>query len=337
MRVVSLFSGSGGLDLGFRQAGFDLIWAVDNYPDAVASYQSNLGSHVLQADVRTVDVGDVPEADIVIGGFPCQGFSVANVGRSRHDERNGLYLEFVRFVKRLKPRFFVAENVKGILSLARGQVFAMILADFQSAGFRAVYSVLRAADYGVPQNRERVFLLGMREDLSHDLSLFPPPRTHIEPGSSAEAGLLPWMSVGEALSGLPDPDSDHDIPNHDDYSKYKLRFNGYLGHRRVCPDRPAPTLTARGDMRGGVVVIHHPSNERRITPREAAIIQGFPSDYRFEGSRTSCYRQIANAVPPPMAAAVAASVRRIASSSEQVRVRHGTHLTHQSHIQFSIL
>ena len=102
MRVVSLFSGSGGLDLGFRQAGFDLIWAVDNYPDAVASYRRNLGNHVVQADVCTVDVGDVPEADVVIGGFPCQGFSVANIGRSRHDKRNGLYLEFVRFVKRLK-------------------------------------------------------------------------------------------------------------------------------------------------------------------------------------------------------------------------------------------
>ena len=310
---------------------------MDNFPDAVASYRRNLGNHVLQADVRAVNVCDVPAADVIVGGFPCQGFSVANVGRTRRDKRNALYLEFVRFIKGKRPRFFVAENVKGILSLADGQIFALILSDFESAGYRVVFSVLRAADYGVPQNRERVFLLGMREDLNHDLSLFPPPRTHIEPDSSESAGLPPWKSVGEALRRLPDPDSDHGIPNHDDYSKYKLRFNGYLGHRRVQPDRPAPTITARGDMRGGVVVIHHPSNERRITPREAAVIQGFPDDYVFEGSRTSCYRQIADAVPPPLAAAVAGSVCRVASSSERVRVRHGARLEHRSHLQTSLI
>ena len=337
MRVVSLFSGSGGLDLGFRQAGFDLIWAVDNWPDAVATYQRNLGRHVVQADLRTVDVDHVPGSDVIIGGFPCQGFSVANTGRSRDDKRNDLYLEFVRFLVALKPRFFVAENVKGILSLAGGKVISMILSDFASAGYRVVLSVLRASDYGVPQNRERVFILGMRKCLDHDLSLFPPPRTHLKANVASANGVPPWISVGEALSALPDPDSDHAVPNHSDYSRYKLRFNGYLGHRRVCPDRPAPTLTARGDIHGGVVVIHHPNNERRITPREAAIIQGFPDDFVFEGSRTSCYRQIANAVPPPMAAAVASSIRAIGASREHVPVAHGTHLTHRSNNQLLIL
>ena len=337
MRVVSLFSGCGGLDLGFRQAGFELIWAVDNWPDAVATYRRNLGNHVVQADLRTVEVDDVPEADVIIGGFPCQGFSVANTGRSHDDKRNDLYLEFVRLLAALRPRFFVAENVKGILSLAGGEVFSMILSDFGSAGYQVVLSVLRATDYGVPQNRERVIILGVRKDLDHDLSLFPPPKTHLGPTASSARRLPPWVSVGEALGALPDPDSDHGIPNHSDYSRYKLRFNGYLGHRKVYPDRPAPTLTARGDVHGGVVVIHHPNNERRVTPREAAIIQGFPNDFVFEGSRTSCYRQIANAVPPPMAAAVASSIRAIAASRESVPVAHGTHLSHRTTDQLSIL
>ena len=312
------------------------MWAVDKYPDAVATYRRNLGSHILEADICKVDLDCVPESDVIIGGFPCQGFSVANTARSRHDGRNELYLEFVRFLRGLSPRFFVAENVKGILSLERGAIFEMILDDFEASGYRVVFAVLRAADYGVPQNRERVFILGMREDLHHDLTRFPPPRSHADPVEARSTGLPPWISVGEALDGLPEPESDHDIPNHEDYSRYKLRFNGYLGHRTVHSDRPAPTLTARGDMDGGVVVIHHPSNERRITPREAAIIQGFPNHYIFEGTRTSCYRQIADAVPPPMAVAVASIVTAMASSAEVTPVSHGSNLTHRASGQLSM-
>jgi DNA (cytosine-5)-methyltransferase 1 len=321
MRVISLFSGAGGMDLGFVRAGYQIAWANDNYDDAVATYRRNLGDHIILGDIADVDVSLLPQAEVVIGGFPCQGFSVANIQRSPQDGRNKLYLEFVRVVRERRPKYFVAENVKGLLSLARGEILKTVIADFSAVGYRVMYALLNAADFGVPQRRERVFIVGVRDGVSCDSTRFPPPPTHS--GSRRGSGMKPWLSVGEALATLPDPDSEHDVPNHGDYSKYKLRFNGYLGHRHVDPERPAPTITARGDMRGGVVVIHHPSNQRRITPREAAVIQGFPIDFAFEGNRTSTYRQIANAVPPPLAEAVATALLQM-DAGEGLPVPHGS-------------
>ena len=307
MTVVSLFCGAGGFDLGFVQAGYQVVWANDNWSDAVETYRRNLGDHVFLEDIEKISDDRVPNADIVIGGFPCQGFSAANTGRTAGDRRNTLYLELLRIVKTKRPRFFVAENVKGILSLDRGRVFQMIRGDFEQAGYRVRHAVLNAADYGVPQRRERVFLLGVSYD--HDLDpVFPPPRTHAPKGEAAALGLKPWVGVGDALAGIPEPWEPHDLSNHE-CTKYKLRFNGYLGHRTVDGELPAPTITARGDDRGGVVIQHHPTNHRRLSAREAAVVQSFPLDYVFFGTKTSVYRQVANAVPPIVAKAIAESLR----------------------------
>jgi DNA (cytosine-5)-methyltransferase 1 len=304
VKVVSLFSGAGGLDFGFAQAGHTIVWAVDNWKDAVETYRMNLGNHIIEANIEDVSTKGIPDADIVIGGFPCQGFSVANTKRHTSDRRNKLYLEFIRVLRDKKPPFFLAENVKGILSLGGGSVFKLILSDFKKIGYGVQYCVLNAADYGVPQNRERVFLLGKRQGILAYVD-FPPKRTHAREGGSGDNNRLkPWVTVGEALAGLPDPDQANGLKNHQS-SKYKLTFTGYLGHREVNPNRPSPTITARGDHRGGVVVLPHPSNQRRITPREAAIIQSFPIDFKFYGSKTSVYRQVANAVPPLLAKALA--------------------------------
>jgi DNA (cytosine-5)-methyltransferase 1 len=197
-------------------------------------------------------------------------------------------LQLLRVLKAKQPRFFVAENVKGIKSLGGGKVFDLILSDFRSAGYSVQHAVLNAADYGVPQRRERVFFVGARNNLGIELD-FPPPCTHAPSEIAGISGLRPWVGMGEALNGIPDPDKENQLENHD-YSHYKLRFNGYLGHRTIDPLLPAPTITARGDDRGGVVVIHHPSNHRRLTAREAAIIQSFPLDYRFYGPKTTVYR-----------------------------------------------
>ena len=116
-------------------------------------------------------------------------------------------------------------------------------------------------------------------------------------------GLKPWLSVGEALAHLPEPEKGGHIPNHE-CSKYKLRFNGHLGHREIDPTKPAPTVTSRGDDRGGVVVLHHPNNHRRMTARELAAVQSFPDDFVFTGRKTAAYRQISNAVPPLLGEAI---------------------------------
>ena len=300
MNVVSLFSGAGGLDLGFINAGHNIIWANDNFLDAVNTYRRNLGEHIVLGDISTIPSSDIPDHDILIGGFPCQGFSLANNNRNEHDERNKLYLELLRVLINKRPKFFIAENVKGILSLMNGNVFRMIIKDFQDAGYSVYHKVLNAADFGVPQRRERVIIFGVREDLGYIIQ--PPNPTH-----TAFPELFPskkkWVTVGEALRDIPEPEEKHNIQNHT-YSKFKLKFNGYLGNRAIDPDKPAPTVTARGDDKGGVVVLHHPNNHRRMSVRELAIIQSFPIDYFFEGKNSSAYRQIGNAVPPLLAYAI---------------------------------
>lgn len=299
MKVVSLFSGAGGLDLGFQMAGHKIVWANDIYEDAVSSYRDNLGNHIVCGDISDVSTDDIPDCDIVIGGFPCQGFSVANTKRNAADERNTLYKQLIRVIKAKKPMFFLAENVKGIRTLEHGKVFQMILDDFSALGYKVVSKTLNAADYGVPQTRLRVIIVGVRNDIDFDY-IFPQP-TNSKDGIN---GLPTWVSVAEAMAPIPDPDLPNNLPNHN-YSKYKLNFNGYLGHRKLDPDKPAPTVTARGDDKGGVVVLPHPNGRRRMSCRELAAVQSFPLNYVFSGNRSSVYRQIGNAVPPKLGYAVA--------------------------------
>ena len=304
VKVVSLFSGAGGLDLGFKRAGFEIVWANDFDKDAVETYKKNIGNECICGDISVIDSKDIPACDVIIGGFPCQGFSVANTKRNVLDERNKLYLQYIRILKDKKPKFFVAENVKGILSIGHGAVIKAIINDFSEAGYNVTYKMLNAADYGVPQTRQRVIIVGVRKDLNIDFE-FPKP-THSKNG---ENGLPKWISVAEAFKDIPDPDGpDADAVPNNEYSKYKVLLNGYLGKRPVDSNKPAPTVTARGDRKGGVVVLPHPSGNRRMTIRELATIQSFPLDFTFQGKRTDCYRQIGNAVPVLLAETIAKAV-----------------------------
>lgn len=299
MKVVSLFSGAGGLDYGFHMAGHEVIWANDLYEDAVETYRKNMGNHIVCEDISKIDTKNIPDCDIVIGGFPCQGFSVANMKRHVGDERNALYKQLIRVIAEKKPKFFLAENVKGLTNLGKGEVFKMILKDFENLGYCVKYKVLNAADYGVPQTRQRVFIVGVRNDIKWEYE-FPAPTND----KNEANGLAKWVSVSEALKNIPDPDLENDLPNHT-YSKYKLNINGYIGHRLLDPTKPAPTVTARGDNKGGVVIHPHPNGQRRMSCRELATVQSFPLDYEFAGNNSSVYRQIGNAVPPLLACAVA--------------------------------
>jgi len=301
MKIVSLFSGAGGLDLGFLQAGHTIIWANDLYSDAVKTYRNNIGNHIIEDDIHNIFSETIPDCDIVIGGFPCQGFSVANTKRTVEDRRNKLYKQMIRVIKDKKPLFFLAENVKGLLNLAKGSVIKVITEDFTAIGYKVKYQLLNAADYGVPQLRQRVIIIGVRNDISFEYTF--PQKQYNEDGTD---GLKRWVSVKDALQNLPDPDNPNTLTNHV-YSKYKIAINKYLGHRLINGDKPAPTVTARGDERGGVVVLHHYNNQRRMSCRELATIQSFPLDFTFYGARSSVYRQIANSVPPLLAYTVAKS------------------------------
>lgn len=294
MRVISLFSGAGGFDLGLIKTGHQVVWANDIFEDCCETYKKNIGNHVVCADIANIDLDTVPSADVVIGGFPCQGFSIANMNRKRSDPRNKLYLEFLRVVESKKPKVFIAENVRGILSLEGGKVFKKILADFTKCGYEVKYALVNAADYGVPQNRYRVFIFGVRNDLEAKNIDFPPNPTH---GKNTEKL---HVTIGQALKGIPEPDSKHSLKNHV-CSSFKIKNNGFINHRPVDPNKPAPTVTARGDLNGGAMINHHPGNHRRLSVRESALIQTFPKSFEFVGSMTSCYLQIGNAVPPLLA------------------------------------
>jgi DNA (cytosine-5)-methyltransferase 1 len=301
MKVVSLFSGAGGLDLGFIKAGHEIVWANDNFLDAVKTYRKNIGDHIIHDDISKIASSEIPDHDILIGGFPCQGFSLANPKRGGNDERNKLYLELLRVLVDKKPKFFLAENVKGILSLMKGAIFELIISDFANAGYKVTYKVLNAANFGVPQRRERVIILGVRNDVDFDLE--HPEPTHCEKLDLFE-NRKKWVSIGEALQNIPEPEEEHNLTNHT-YSRFKLKFNGYIGNRAIDATKPAPTVTARGDDKGGVVVQHHPNNHRRMSVRELALTQSFPIDFIFEGNNSSAYRQIGNAVPFKLAYAIA--------------------------------
>lgn len=198
INTISLFSGGGGLDLGFQQADYHISWAMDNEPNAVRTYQANLGDHIIMADINNLDEETLPNADLVIGGPPCQAFSLAG-NRRATDPRALVVWKYISVINRVRPHAFVFENVTGLLS-ARNQagerVLDLLHSAFKSIGYSVTMQIMNAADYGVPQRRRRLFIVGLR---SGDEFVFPEP-THSEGG----LGQLRHVSVEEAIGDLGD-------------------------------------------------------------------------------------------------------------------------------------
>lgn len=195
--VVSLFSGGGGLDLGFKKAGFDIKWAIDNNSNAVSTYKANIGDHIICADINTIDLESLPHADVVIGGPPCQSFSLAGK-RDVEDERGQLVWRYIHIIEHVKPKAFVFENVTGILSAknSKGEkIIDLLKYAFIEIGYTLSTKVVNAADYGIPQRRKRVIIVGLKNG---EVFQFP-TETHCEDGN----GLKRYVSVEEALGDLP--------------------------------------------------------------------------------------------------------------------------------------
>lgn len=307
MRVLSLFSGAGGLDLGITLAGNQVIWANDIDRDAVETYRHNIGDHIVCEDIRNIDIASLPDCQVVVGGFPCQGFSMANMKRALEDDRNQLYRFFYNTIKEKQPLFFIAENVKGILSLGQGEAIKQILEDFGNAGYYTEKHLVNMADYGVPQTRQRVIIIGQRKDLGEQMLFHFPEPTHSKDGKD---GLPVWVSVKQALDHFPDPDTPNDVLNHV-YSAYKVEYRNFTGHRQTDPNKPSPTILARGNGKGGVCAIPHYNGNRRMSIRESASIQTFPESFEFFGGMNACYRQIGNAVPVKFAEILGRELMRI--------------------------
>lgn len=198
-RILSLFSGAGGMDLGFINKGFEVVWANDFFPEAVETYRHNIGDHIILGDITKISCSEMPDdIDVLIGGFPCQGFSIANKNRGMHDERNFLYKEMLRIIKDKKPKVFIAENVKGLLSMEKGKVIKMIKNDFEEIGYTVDYKLLNAAEYGVPQARERVIIIGT---LLNTHIIFP-DTTHKIQGDLLNQDKPLAITVEEAIGWL---------------------------------------------------------------------------------------------------------------------------------------
>ena len=310
--IVSIFSGCGGLDLGFHLEGYKTIWANDFAEWACKSFAGRFGDVIKCKDITQINPytdKSIPDCDIVLGGFPCQEFSIIWKQPGLNGTRGGLFRHFAEFVDAKKPKAFVAENVKGLLTANKGKAIETILKDFENIepGYVVKPHLYNFAEYGVPQFRERVLIVGIRIDTGFNF-IHPKP-TH------GPNGKQPYVTSGRALTGVENISDNNErinikkkkkkmlelIPeggNFTDIPKDSpLYVKGMISHvyRRLKLDEPAKTIIAAGG--GGTWGYHYPE-PRPLTNRERARLQSFPDDFVFKGSVTEVRRQIGNAVPP---------------------------------------
>lgn len=323
-KVLSLFSGCGGMDLGFLQEGYEIVYANDFFHEACETYKKNFGNHIFEGDIADIDFEKTPDCDVITGGFPCQDFSMIWKRGGITTDRGNLYKHFVRAVAAKLPKIFVAENVKGLLTANHGMAIKQIVQDFQNidhSGYRIYINLFNFAEYGVPQLRERVVIVGVRNDIPFEF--IKPPPTNNETN---------YVSAGEALKGvekvphnnehldihertakiislIPEGGNFTDIPKSSPYY-----VKGMISHvyRRLHRKKPSTTIIAGG---GGGTWGYHYSEPRPLTNRERARLFGYPDDFVFEGNIANVRKQIGNSVPPPGARAVAKELKKLFNGS----------------------
>jgi DNA (cytosine-5)-methyltransferase 1 len=346
--VIDLFSGCGGMTLGFSDprfcGGFKSVFAVDNDKAAVDSYRVNFGNHAVCGDIEQWISGKhgIPPADIVIGGPPCQGFSLLNKKAGNNDARRALWQPYMDIVEMSGASVFVIENVPGLLDSAEHRAIVQRAKDLD---FSTTAVLLNAADYGTPQTRIRAFIFGRQKDLAPSVH-YPPQPTHSRRPDGS--GLLPWTTTLKAIGDLPAPVGTEmqnilpplnlhfgRTPTEKSIMRYKAvppggnRFDLQKNAPELTPDCwirktgggtdlfgrlwwNRPSVTIRTEFfkpeKGRYL---HPEQHRPITHREAARLMGFPDDFQFTGSKAEIARQIGNAVPPPLAGAAARHVRSL--------------------------
>jgi len=311
-KILSLFSGCGGLDLGFHLEGYNTVWANDFSEWACNSFRNYFGDVIAYKDITKIDPYKdkiIPDCDIILGGFPCQDFSVIWKQPGLRGKRGELYRNFLDFVASKKPKAFVAENVKGLLTANKQKAIETIIKDFESImpGYVVKPHLYNFADYGVPQFRERVLIVGIRVDTGFNFK--HPLPTH------GEGRKKPYVTAGQALAGVLKVEHNNELINCTDKTRrmlelipeggnytdipqdHELYVKGMISHvyRRINRNEPAKTIIAAGG--GGTWGYHYPE-PRPLTNRERARLQSFPDDFEFMGNITEVRRQIGNAVPP---------------------------------------
>jgi DNA (cytosine-5)-methyltransferase 1 len=311
-KVVSLFSGCGGKDFGviggfdifnrhYEKNNYEIVFANDIVKQACDTYRHNFGHDIVCADIKDINADIIPSADIVIGGFPCQDFSVAGKRKGLSADRGRLYLEMKRVIDKIKPIAFIAENVEGITNVdSSDDTINTIISGFKDSGYNVTFNLFNAADYGVPQQRKRVFIVGIRQDINKKFYL---PKT-----VRGDGRALPWMTSKEAIDDLWDKIDDPSIFNHTskDFSKAKFYEGKRMqGNCQISADKPSCTIRAEhhGNIEGHYRTLK-PENPldmsgwRRLSVRECARIQTFPDNFKFMSAASTAYKQVGNAVPP---------------------------------------
>lgn len=325
MRVISLFSGAGGLDLGFEKAGFDIVVANEFDKTIWATYEKNHTAKLIKGDIRDIRTCDLPECDGIIGGPPCQSWSEAGRLRGIEDPRGQLFYEYIRILKDKKPKFFLAENVKGMMAKRHNDAVENIVEQFENAGYHIFIKLLNAADYGVAQDRKRVFYIGFRKDLQIDFQF---------PNSVQERKCLKDVIFDLRDSAIPGMDKNKTngamckVQNHEYFTgAYSTIF---MSRNRVRSwDEPAFTVQASGRQcqlhPQAPKMVKYGENDyrfaegqeslyRRLSIREVARVQGFPDDFEFiYNSLNDGYKMIGNAVPIQLSYILAKQIKEFLS------------------------
>lgn len=361
-KVIDLFAGCGGFSVGFQQAGFQIVKAVEFDKQIANSYIHNhAGTQMLAEDISKIDneqYFSAHEANVIIGGPPCQGFSMSGerirANAFKDDPRNYLFKHYLNVVKIVKPDFFIFENVKGILTMKNGEIFNEILKEFSDktnfdgAQYFVSYRIVKAVEFGIPQKRERVIIFGSRNKNIDFNAYF---EKTLQKFRNENPDFLKQVTVWDAISNLPQTTesgeiknpktktvfqnhlssknqtiTNHYTPNHSQKAIERMKqikngenwtslkdniksvHSGAYG--RLKKDDVAPTVVTRFDTPSGGKFIH-PTENRTLTPREAARIQSFPDDFVFTGTKSSICKQIGNAVPPKLAYFLAETIKEI--------------------------
>ncbi len=356
--VISLFSGAMGLDIGLEKAGLNVVIGQDFEPSCVETMKAN-GHNVLGGDIRDIKPETlleltglhVGEPFMICGGPPCQPFSTAGKRLGINDPRGSLFMDFIRMIDYMRPRFFIMENVKGIVSAPLkyvpekervkdapeqklGTVLDVILSEFNKLGYKTVYGILDAVNYGVPQFRERFVLIGSRDNED----IFLPIPTHFQMHQNLD---YRWKTVGEAIKDLESNPGEY-TPLSGDRKKYLHMVpeggnwrdlpqeiipvamggayesgGGKVGfYRRLSYVQPSPTITTSPAQKA--TMLCHPRQDRPLSIKEYARIQQFPDDWKFIGTISAQYRQIGNAVPVGLAEAIGRAILSTANKTSTI-------------------
>lgn len=304
LKVASLFCGCGGTDVGllgdfdflgkhYDSNGMEIVYANDIDDNACSIFKENFGITPDNRDIREVKSEEIPEFDILTGGFPCQSFSIIAQNPKRlgvKDERGKLFFEMCRILRERQPKCFIAENVKGILTANKKSAFPLILKEFEDSGYDVQYRILNSANYGVPQKRERVIIVGFRKDLNIDFSF---PDVEIED----ENNFAPLKKVIEKKV-----DEKYFFSERAVAGMMKKRESMNKGRAQDI-NKPCNTVgahLAKVSLNSTDPVLMEDKRYRRFTPREVARIQSFPDDFELVGSEAVQYRALGNAIPPVM-------------------------------------